>query len=258
MNDIKKLWTVVLLGCLFLTSCIMDDIPVQDDGDDDDLSRIAVIIDSRADIQDEQPQQEPSSKQIILNRVNTLLNDGFVDGQSIFYISQNSNNVEPNFTDEPGFADDGSSTDGGKRKSNLYRYLYYDNPDAWWGPEGDGDNENIGGYNFAAFQGEALNWEEIISNGQIDSRFTFCGLYFPADNKIRFEVEAVQSDLETPPIQYSGSSALYRLHQESLTLQTLSPDGLFGCGTLRSGLRRRGQFGLHGGCCKRGCGAEFL
>ena len=217
MNDIKKPWTVVLLGCLFLSSCIMDDVPMQDDGGDDDLSRIAVLIDSRAESQDEQPQQEPSSKQIILNRVNTLLNDGFVDGKSIFYISQNSNSVEPNFTDGSGSADDGSSTDGGKRKSKLYRYLYYDNPDAWWGPEGDGDNENIGGYNFAAVQGEALNWQDIIDNGQIDSRFTFCGLYFPADNNIRFEVAADQSDLE----QHRQSNILGALHSTAYTKNRL-------------------------------------
>ena len=173
-----KTGAAVLFGLLTVSSCIYDQVPVIDESED--LSRIAVFIDSRAD--GATPAEEMTEKQLVLKRVDDLLDDGFVNNTSVFYISQDgtSSDIEPNF----------SSDDN----DNLYTYVYYENPEAEWGPEEE-SGENIGGYNFTAVNGRALNWTYIENIGMVGNGYVFCGLYFPADNQVRFSVEKDQSVL---------------------------------------------------------------
>lgn len=112
---------------------------------------------------------------------NRLLDDKFRNDYSIIYITQDSDKIQPDFSDET--------------SDNFYSYLYYDNPGAWWGSNVEGE-ENIGGYNFAPLGQRELDWDLIEENGKLSSGYVFCSLYYPGDNKIRFNVEQDQSTLE--------------------------------------------------------------
>ena len=106
------------------------------------------------------------------NSITDILEDSFENDFSIIYISQRGpNNVNPEF-DNP-------------NSENLYTYVYYDNPSANW----------EGGYNFSSLGAKELDWENISSIGMIGSSYIFYSMYFPEDNKVRFEVEENQSTL---------------------------------------------------------------
>lgn len=106
------------------------------------------------------------------NGITDFLEDEFIADFSLIYISQRGlNNIEPAFGDPD--------------SDNLYTYVYYDNPAANW----------ESGYNFAPAGDRELDWENIKNIGTIGNSYVLFSMYFPEDNKVRFEVEADQSNL---------------------------------------------------------------
>ena len=106
------------------------------------------------------------------NPVTDCLNEDFVSGYSLIYISQRGgNNQDPDFMNET--------------SDNFYTYLYYENPEANW----------EAGYNFEPYGKKELDWNKIRDLGMLGNSYIFYSIYSPEDNKIRFEVEQDQSDL---------------------------------------------------------------
>lgn len=106
--------------------------------------------------------------------ITDILDDEFINDYSLIYISQRGpNNIEPEFDNID--------------SENLYIYMYYDNPAANWD----------GGYNFASVGSKELDWDYIRNVvGAINNTYIFFSLYFPEDNKVRFQVNKDQSVLE--------------------------------------------------------------
>lgn len=106
------------------------------------------------------------------NAVTDILDDSFENDFSVIYISQRGpNNVDPEFENP--------------NSENLYTYVFYDNPSANWD----------GGYNFSPVGAKELDWDNIGRIGMIGSSYIFYSMYYPEDNKVRFEVEEDQSSL---------------------------------------------------------------
>lgn len=128
-------------------------------------------------------------------------NSVFSEGSRI-YISQLGNTLDP-------FASGQSS--------NLYTYIYQDNPDATWD-----DN-----YNFVVKNGtNPLSWTDIRKVGSVGNAFSFFGLSFPGvdedtEEEIYFSVEKDQTGGKEYPYDqtnfnksdilgaYHATSALY-------------------------------------------------
>ena len=159
-----------------------------------------------------------------------ILDDAFVAGESVLYISQLARGMTPfSYLETLGDDDDtddgdgdssdpsdGSGQDSGDdtndddevNLTNVYKYTYeerdkYPNPN--WETE----------FNFFPQKAiDMVDWEVIRSNGSYGNGFTLFGLYFPHSQKLRYEVESDQSTLENLQVSnvlgaYHSTSSLY-------------------------------------------------
>ena len=159
----------LLLGAGILNSCSDDSTSLAEKKENENQVRVAAFS------------AEEEGENAIESPFINLLDDAFIDDYSIIYISQKNNTLEPVFE---------SGSD------NMYTYQYYNNPEAWWGPEGE-QGENQGGYNFAPVGNDELDWDRIKDNGREGNAYVFCSLYFPGNNTIKFNVNQDQSSLQS-------------------------------------------------------------
>ena len=106
--------------------------------------------------------------------------DYFVDGRSIILISQRGEHISLNFNEMVPSATDPSEM---VPNTNLYKYVYYTNPDATWEQ----------GFNFQPYGDRALDWEQMRDN-TMNGAYDLGALFYP----IGYEVDnAVQEDQST-------------------------------------------------------------
>ena len=98
------------------------------------------------------------------------LEEYFIDGKSVILISQRGDTLSIDFNekiisekDPSGFTDN----------PNLYKYVYYSNPDANWDE----------GFNFQPFGNKALDWTFMEKN-RLSGEYTLGALYYPVDYEL--------------------------------------------------------------------------
>ena len=156
-NNLKFL---ILLLIPLIGSCRGNN-EMEGDGMDEDFSSVVVSRSIRslpAGLGD----LEPGEK-------SPIINESFSPGD-ILYISQMGTNIDPSFSEGA---------------SNLYLYQFYEDeeePPTW--------NQ---GYNFRkTYNGQALNWGNIVALGSVGNAFAFYGMYFPGGSPA-FQVNTDQT-----------------------------------------------------------------
>lgn len=98
--------------------------------------------------------------------------DGFQDGDRL-YISQMGPSSGPYFEGDEAIS------------PYFHVYKYYRNDAATWEEEDNFKPEN-----------SAIDWDEVKAIGSIGNAFSMYAMYFPVENKVRFNVEADQSRID--------------------------------------------------------------
>lgn len=111
-----------------------------------------------------------------------VLNEYFIEGRSIILISQRGNNLSIDFNDYIISQDDPSVT---LPNPNLYKYVYYSNPEADWDA----------GYNFMPYGNYELNWDAMLAN-PLNGEYSLGALYYPVEYEVMESVETDQSKRE--------------------------------------------------------------
>ena len=182
-----KHWFITILTLSCFLSCGDEGSVLSEEGDGQTIVKeITVAKGTRAD--------DTTDEEILTS--NTF------GEKSILYVSQLGNEMETNF--KPGFP----ITDTPEEiLENLYPYEWYDNPN---NPTWDNDE-----YNFKAINpANVINWNTIKRNGSVGNAFWLYAMYFPEDQKIKFNVAENQtniSDFKKSDIMgaYHATSSLY-------------------------------------------------
>lgn len=157
----KHLYIAILI-LAFLSSCTDKDTTLPEDAEQTIVNNITVARNTRTD----DPADESNG---------ILTNNDFSEG-SILYISQMGTTEPPNFP---------ANTTSDNSEKNLYVYKWYENDEADWDYE----------YNFKPIgSSNPLNWSTIKSLGNVGNAFSLYAMYFPEEQKIRYDVELDQSE----------------------------------------------------------------
>ena len=160
-----KYWFVAILPLMFF-SCADKD-TISEGGEEDRLDIVNEITVSKGTRAYDTTGDESDN---ILTEENK-----FGDG-SILYVSQLGTTGSINFPS-------GYNKES-RVESNLYSYKWYDNPKAGWSSE----------YNFEPLKPEhVIKWENVKNMGNVGNAFSLYAMYFPVDQKIRFNVESDQT-----------------------------------------------------------------
>ena len=128
-----------------------------------------------------------------------ILTEDFSEG-SILYISQMGTSETPNFPN-------GHSATNTQQPKNLYAY--------GWSEDNDTSADWNAGYNFKSITDyNPIEWNIIKSYGNVGNAFSLYAMYFPGDQKVRFNVEddqTVKANFMKSDIMgaYHATSSLY-------------------------------------------------
>lgn len=171
---------IAILSLLFLSSCVDNDTNVFEEKGQAIVDEITVAKSTRA----EETSDEDDD---ILTNANAF------SERSILYISQLGTNTEPSFT--PNYIYNESE------KENLYCYKWNENESASWNSQDE--------YNFRSCEGhKPIDWNTIKSLGNVGNAFSLYAMYFPQDQKIRFNVEKDQRGGTEEKNQYETTNFL--------------------------------------------------
>lgn len=110
------------------------------------------------------------------------INDYFIDGRSIILISQRGDHMSIDFNDYDVSPDDPSEL---VPNTNLYKYVYYSNPEADWNK----------GFNFMPYGDYELNWTEIEKN-PLNGEYSLGALYYPVGYEVYNSIQTDQTTAE--------------------------------------------------------------
>lgn len=156
---------MMVAGLLSLTSCVYDsdivpDVPV---------SANSVTF----DVEFESTAEDASGP----------LYDYFIDGRSVVLLSQRGLTLSIDFND---YTTDPTDPSILIPNTNLYKYVYYTNPNANW----------ESGFNFQPFEDYALDWDQIEEGGVFNEGYALGALYYPIDYRINDAVEIDQREYD--------------------------------------------------------------
>lgn len=160
-----------------LTGCSSDiDLPVGTGGSDPVLFDVEIV--TRADGDD--PVSDGTGDDADQASKYPSLTEYFIDGTSVILISQRGDNISLDFNDYKVDPEDPSIL---LPNPNLYKYVYYTNPEANWEQ----------GFNFMPYaRDHALDWAYMEAN-RLNGEYTLGALYYPGGVTVHNEVMEDQS-----------------------------------------------------------------
>lgn len=169
---------IYILCLLFLIGCRNESNNTPDPSNDSIESIAAYFqplksIDFITTKADEENDDEDNASNL---EVPPIINENFINEESIIYISQLGPDKDPQFTDF-------------SKEATPYccKYVYYENKNADW----DYD------YNFKVAKNSfSINWTNVKQIGSYGNSFSFFSLYFPIDNEVKFYVQEDQRGKE--------------------------------------------------------------
>lgn len=161
----KNLFIIILTITCF-ASCADNEVVLSErENEQATVNEVTVAKGTRTDTVTEEEEEED------------ILTENNFNENSILYISQMGTSEAPNFPD--------GHLAPSEQPKNLYAY--------GWSEDNDSADWNAG-YNFKSITGyNPIEWNIIKSYGNVGNAFSLYAMYFPGDQKVRFNVEADQT-----------------------------------------------------------------
>lgn len=182
-NALKKIYLVLMVAAVLSGCSTENDLPVPSVGSDPVYFEIEFATRADGDEGDggEGETETPENPGIPTTPAPDYpsLTEYFVDGTSVILISQRGDRMSLDFNDEVPSQTDPSILVPNR---NLYKYVYYTNPDANWDQ----------GYNFQPYGNNALDWVYMESE-RLNGEYALGALYYPGGVTVYNEVQEDQS-----------------------------------------------------------------